>query len=276
MEGGQSSSFDDLVLAGELAREIRDDFTAFVEGRAEYERYGVPWKRGVLFVGPPGNGKTHALRASVRLLGLPCLYVQSLRAKYGDEDHNIATVFARARDVAPCCLIFEDLDAMVTSENRSSFLNQLDGFADASGLLTLATTNHPERLDPAILERPSRFDRKYTFALPALAERERYIRAWSDRLDPAMRVSPADQRALADGSEGFSFAYLKELFLSSMLRWMKAREPGAMGAILRAQLATLRAQMQPKATTERTRGVAGSAFDWIDQRLSRMGEPPTK
>jgi hypothetical protein len=239
----QASSFEDLVLADGLAEEIREDFATFMAARDEYARYGVPWKRGVLFVGPPGNGKTHCLRATVRFLGVPCLYVQSLKAKYGDEDLNIANVFKRAREVSPCCLVFEDLDAMVTPENRSVFLNQLDGFADASGLLTLATTNHPDRLDPAILERPSRFDRKYTFALPGPVERARYIRDWSVRLDEAMRVPDAEQRALVDGTDGFSFAYLKELFLSSMLRWMKAQERGTMGAILRVQLATLRAQM---------------------------------
>ena len=45
------------------------------------------------------------------------------------------------------------------------------------------------------------------------------------------------------GTDGFSFAYLKELFLSAMIRWMKSRETGGMGALLREQLHGLRAQM---------------------------------
>lgn len=265
----QGASFDDLVLAGDLAQEIRDDFTAFLAARDEYARYGVPWKRGVLFVGPPGNGKTRCLLASIRLLGVPCLYVQSLNTQYGDEDLNIAKVFERARQVTPCCLVFEDLDAMINDANRSTFLNQLDGFADASGLLTLATTNHPERLDPAILERPSRFDRKYTFALPGPLERERYIRAWNDRLDPAMRIAADAQRELVAGTDGFSFAYLKELFLSSMLRWMKAREPDTMAAILRGQLAVLTAQMRPPSRPAATpRDVARSVVEWVDRKVT--------
>jgi hypothetical protein len=249
----QSASFDELVLAGNLGEEIRDDFASFMAAREEYVRYGVPWKRGVLFLGPPGNGKTHCLRAVIKFLGVSCLYVQSLKSKYETDDANIAKIFARAHEVTPCCLVFEDLDAMITDENRSVFLNQLDGFANASGLLTLATTNHPENLDAAILERPSRFDRKYTFALPSAMERERYAQSWSARLDPAMRISVEQSLALVEATHGFSFAYLKELFLSSMIRWMKTRESGTMSRIIHEQLAILRSQMTAEPVVAVTR-----------------------
>jgi ATP-dependent 26S proteasome regulatory subunit len=62
---------------------------------------------------------------------------------------------------------------------RTNFLNELDGFAANIGIVTLATTNHPERLDPAILDRPSRFDRKYPFDLPEQPERHAYIVMWN-------------------------------------------------------------------------------------------------
>ncbi len=240
----QKASFDDLVLAGDMAREIQEDFSSFLGAKEEYARYGVPWKRGVLFLGPPGNGKTHCLRAVIRMLDVPCLYVQSLKAPYQPEDANIARVFDRAREITPCCLVFEDLDAMITSENRSTFLNQLDGFANASGMLTLATTNHPEKLDPAILDRPSRFDRKYHFGLPASTERARYVAGWRKRLDRAMDITDDEAERLVADTDGFSFAYLKELFLSSMIRWIRTREEGAMSSVLQAQLRTLRAQMR--------------------------------
>lgn len=274
----QAARFDDLVLAGDMAQEIQQEFQSFLAAREEYARYRVPWKRGVLFVGPPGNGKTHCLRATIRLIGAPCLYVQSLHAPYQSDDENIAKVFARAREVSPCCLVFEDLDAMINDQNRSTFLNQLDGFADASGLLTLATTNHPERLDPAILERPSRFDRKYHFELPGPVERARYIAAWNDRLDPAMRVTDADLRALVEGTDGFSFAYIKELFLSSMLRWARTRTPGAMGHTLQRQLQELRAQMTTTARVEPV--VQDTIREWrrlgesLVARAARWRRPP--
>jgi hypothetical protein len=238
------SSFDDLVLAGDLKERIVEDFTSFLGARAEYERYGVAYKRGVLLLGPPGNGKTHCLRALVKMLALPCIYVTSLKSRYGTEDGNIDAVFARAKEITPCILVFEDLDAMIHDKNRSFFLNKLDGLSNASGLVTLATTNHPARLDPAILERPSRFDRKYHFDLPGALERERYLAQWNARVDAAMRVEPPAVAELVEETEGFSFAYLKELWISAMIRWVHDRKPGAMRAHLRAQLKTLREQMR--------------------------------
>jgi AAA+ superfamily predicted ATPase len=239
----QASTFDDLVLAGSLKSQIVEDFTRFLSSRDEYTRYGVPWKRGVLFVGPPGNGKTHCLRATIKLLGVPCLYVQSLQSRYETEDTSILRVFERARSLNPCCLVFEDLDAMIHGGNRSCFLNQLDGLSHNEGILTLATTNHPDRLDPAIVDRPSRFDRKYHFELPARTERLAYVKLWNAPRDRAMRLSAKEEQALADATDGFSFAYVKELFVSSMVRWMATREPGAMGRVMSEQLVVLREQM---------------------------------
>jgi hypothetical protein len=89
--------------------------------------------------------------------------------------------------------------------------------------------------------------------------------------DAAMRLSADEQRAIVDATAGFSFAYLKELFLSAMLRWMKAREPGTMGAVLDGQLATLRSQMAPVAPpptpSDRALGLARSVVGWVDQNV---------
>jgi hypothetical protein len=239
----QTASFDDLVLAGDQKAKIQADFTSFLRGREEYERYGVPWRRGVLFLGPPGNGKTHCVRAVLKMLEVPILFVQSLRAKYATDDATIEQVFQRAHEITPCCLVFEDLDAMINDGNRSVFLNHLDGLGHLSGVLTIATTNHAERLDPAIVDRPSRFDRKYHFALPALPERLAYLSAWNARLDVAMRIDTRALEELAERTSEFSFAYLKELYVSSMIRWMHDRGAEPMRSILEAQLTELRAQM---------------------------------
>lgn len=69
-------------------------------------------------------------------------------------------IFEKARSEAPCVLILEDLDSLITDQNRSFFLNQLDGLEGNDGLLIIGTTNHFEKLDPALSTRPSRFDRK--------------------------------------------------------------------------------------------------------------------
>src|SRR5207302_4671435 len=176
--------------------------------------------RGILFVGPAGNGKTHAVKALINAMEQPCLYVKSFRVEYRTDEDNIRDVFTRAREAAPCILVLEDLDSLVTPQNRSFFLNELDGFATNIGIVALATTNHPERLDPSILDRPSRFDRKYPFELPALAERQAYIGMWNTSLKPALCLSTIAATQIAALTAGFSFAYLKALFLSSMMRCM--------------------------------------------------------
>ena len=173
----------------------------------------------------------------------PCLYVKSFKAPHGADQFNIRTVFDRARRTAPCILVFEDLDAQLTPQNRSFFLNELDGFAANIGIVTLATTNHPERLDPAILDRPSRFDRKYPFDLPEQPERHAYIVMWNKSLKPALRLSDEGAVKISELTEGFSFAYLKELFLSSMMRWIAKPEQGTMEQVMTGQVNVLREQM---------------------------------
>src|SRR6266705_129237 len=214
----KGATFDNLILRGNLKQEIRDDLVQFFASRTLYEEYGIPWKRGILFIGPPGNGKTHTVKALINAMEQPCLYVKSFKAPHGADQFNIRTVFDRARRTAPCILVFEDLDAQLTPQNRSFFLNELDGFAANIGIVTLATTNHPERLDPAILDRPSRFDRKYPFDLPEQPERYTYIAMWNTTLQETLRISDTAVIRLSEATEGFSFAYLKELFLSSMMR----------------------------------------------------------
>lgn len=68
-------------------------------------------------------------------------------------------IFAKARLLAPCVMILEDLDSLINDRNRSFFLNQLDGIEGNDGLLLIGTTNHFDRLDPGLSARPSRFDR---------------------------------------------------------------------------------------------------------------------
>jgi hypothetical protein len=239
----RAATWDTLILPAALNQQIRADLTGFFAARETYARYGVPWKRGVVLIGPPGNGKTHAVKALVNMLGKPCLYVKSIDADRTHEHGNIRKVFERARNTAPCVLVLEDLDTLVTAENRSVILNELDGFAGNDGILTLATTNYPERLDPAILDRPSRFDRKYHFDLPAHAERAAFIADWNTRLGDEIRLAAADIDAAAAATEDFSFAYLKEFMISATMAWMNQPDATGLASVLTAQITLLRSQM---------------------------------
>lgn len=240
------ATFDNLVLAPGLKEALRSDLTQFFARREVYRQYGVPWKRGILLIGPPGNGKTHTVKALCNALGVPALYLRSLepRGMFGSEHEAISQVFAVARQSAPCLLVLEDLDALLKPTNRSFFLNELDGFAENAGVCVVATTNYPERLDPAILERPSRFDRKYHFALPATLERAGFLRLWNEKQTGALRLTESGLEAVAVATEGFSFAYLKELCLAATMAWINVGEGTAMDTIALEQAELLQAQMQ--------------------------------
>ncbi|MBT9312296.1 AAA family ATPase [Leptothoe kymatousa] len=244
----QNATLDNLVLAGTLKEDIYEDAQRFFESRTMYAEYNVPWKRGLLFIGPPGNGKTHMVKSLVNSLGYPCLYIKSFKTRQSTDTDNMRLAFNRVREAAPCIVVIEDLDALVDDENRSFFLNELDGFALNDGVLMIASTNHPERLDIAILERPSRFDRKYHFDAPNEADRVAYLKLWNQKLKTAMQLSIADIEKIAANSNNFSYAYLKELLLSASMVWVQQRTPGTMASIMDKQLEKLKVQMESESS----------------------------
>jgi len=250
----QAASFADLILADDLKETIRSDFKRFLGACERYERLGIAWRRGALLIGPPGNGKTHCVRALVKELGVSSLYVQSLSHHYQTPEQLWQQVFDRARGLRPCVLVLEDLDSLVTEENRSFFLNQLDGFEQNHGLIVLATTNHPERIDSAIIDRPSRFDRKYHFNLPTLAERRNYLSSWQHRLADDTGWTEDEIDDIASVTEDFSFAYLKELIISSVMTWMHDTTVH-FAHVMTDQVAILASQM--KTETESVSGQNG-------------------
>jgi len=141
-------------------------------------------------------------------------------------------------------------------------LNELDGFAVNTGVVVLATTNHPEKLDSAILERPSRFDRKYYFNLPADGERLEFVASWNTSLEDDLRLSDSVLPRIVDATDGFSFAYLKELFVSSMMQWVGERRRGRMDSLMLDRAVVLREQMNEslsKKQKKREKKKAGKA-----------------
>ena len=242
----QDSSFDDLIMDDDLKQSIRSDFKQFLKSEEHYKKLGIAWRRGAIFIGPPGNGKTHCVRALVKELGVAVLYVQSLSHPHYTSEQLWGQVFERARQLRPCVLVLEDLDSLVKSDNRSYFLNQLDGFEKNHGMIVLATTNYPERIDEGIVDRPSRFDRKYHFDLPTKDERQAFLESWQERLAEETNWQNDEVASVADATDGYSFAYLKELVIGSVMRWLEDGESGFENTIL-TQSKHLKAQMKTEA-----------------------------
>lgn len=213
----EKAKWSDMVLPKNIASILRENAIGFFEAQAAFTQLGLAWKRGLLLTGPPGNGKTQAIRSILQEIRAPRLFIKSI----DDEPDDIETIFTRVRELAPCVVVMEDLDSLIPDSLLSAFLNALDGAEPLEGVLILATTNHPEKLDPAIRSRPSRFDRVLEFTGPGRRERGRMLRKFLWRVPEEARPSRRDLRRLVDLTHGFSFAYLKELAVSSLLAWSR-------------------------------------------------------
>ena len=219
----QKASWDDVILDPGMKSSIIGEVTKFFNSKDRYKKLRVPWKRGIIFHGPPGNGKTISIKAMMHSLydrddPVPTLYVRSL-SSYGGPEYSIRTIFSKARQMAPCFLVFEDLDSIVSDAVRSYFLNEVDGLQNNDGIMMVGSTNHLERLDPGISKRPSRFDRKYLFPDPNMEERVEYCEFWRRKLDGNDDVEFPQilTRAIAGITKGFSFAYIQEAFVAALL-----------------------------------------------------------
>jgi len=277
-EAIQQSQWDDLVLDRGFIEGLKRDTETFFESKGIYESLGITWKRGLLLLGPPGNGKTESIKVLLKESGILSLYVKSFTTDQGAEN-GIRSIFEFARRQAPCILVLEDLDSMVTPEVRAFFLNELDGLEKNDGILTIATSNHPERIDDSILNRPSRFDVKYTYHLPTEKLRKAYIEKWTKKAQglQGLEFSDAFMTEMAEKTEGFSFAFMKELFVSFLLRVAHDKAAGKEGTnmeeVMKEQVVQLIAQIETgknaanEGNTAQTQGMRSRRGMFVSQPM---------
>ncbi len=203
--------WDDVVLPPGFADDIRNNVAGFFRSQGRYRELGLPYRRGFLFTGSPGCGKTLTLKALASTVDATFITVLTRsRVDEGDIHH----AFHLASKHSPAIILLEDLDRLVTSRelSLSYFLNLLDGFKTMDGVLVIATCNDPSQLDPALVHRPSRFDRIWRFPLPKYDQRRQLLRK---KGRPYFSDTALDQAA--HQSNGFSMAYVQEIIVNALL-----------------------------------------------------------
>jgi ATPase family associated with various cellular activities (AAA)/Ankyrin repeats (many copies)/Ankyrin repeats (3 copies) len=218
--GGQLSftpnyDWDSVVLDPSVVRLVRNDFESFFRRERWFREHGLPFRRGYLFYGPPGNGKTTVIKV---MASHPA--ITPLTFDFGSEimnNESLSGFLEEAARNAPSLLIFEDLDrAFVVNDDCDQrpritlqhFLNCIDGVGTQDGLIVVATANNPSMLDAAILKRPGRFDRVIPFRPP-----DNDLRAGYLHLLTRGRLTLQELRAAVLESDGFSFAQLRESYI---------------------------------------------------------------
>ena len=204
----RNSKWEDLFLPEELKTNIRMSVEGFLKSKKVYEDKGIPWKRGMIFYGHPGLGKTSLIKTIISNYDFKPVTISP-----GANEDALMDAFIYAESQSPALLFFEDLDSLLQEINVSLFLNLMDGISSKNGLLVIATANELDKLKANIKERPSRFDRKFEIPQPNFDMAVKYIKKWFGTSLPEKNI-----KLLAECSikYGFSYAYIKELYISSV------------------------------------------------------------
>lgn len=161
--------------------------------------------RGMIFMGPPGTGKTLSGRVMLREAQATFIWISARdfyeTGAFGGFMHG----FELARELAPSVLFVEDVDNWMNEWTTDLLRTEMDGIAQSSGVLTVLTTNYPERLPEALIDRPGRFHDVLRFALPDEKVREVMLRTWLPEADAK------DRGRVVKNTADYSGAHLREL-----------------------------------------------------------------
>lgn len=220
--------FSDVAGIDDARDEIME-VIHLIKRRSSITELGGTIPKGVLLVGPPGNGKTLLAKAIASEAEIPFFEISgsSFVEKYvGTGAARVRSLFKKARKHAPCVVFIDEIDAVGGNRTDSgegaarehnqtlnALLVEMDGASGREGVIVVAATNRKETLDKALL-RPGRFDRTLYIGLPDIKGREEILRVHSRSVKLDAKI---DLHQIARMTSGFSGAELASLLNEAAL-----------------------------------------------------------
>ncbi|MCI5708005.1 ATP-dependent zinc metalloprotease FtsH [Veillonella caviae] len=254
-DGNVKVKFNDVAGAEEAKQEL-SEVVEFLKDPGKFTSIGATIPKGVLLAGPPGTGKTLLAKAVAGEAGVPFFTISGsdfVEMFVGVGASRVRDLFGQAKKNAPCIIFIDEIDAVGRQrgaglggghDEREQTLNQLlvemDGFGANEGIITIAATNRPDILDPALL-RPGRFDRQVVVGRPDLNGREAILKVHARNKPLADDV---DLKIIAKKTPGFTGADLSNLLNEAAL--LAARNNNKVIAMADLEEASEKVSMGPE------------------------------
>jgi transitional endoplasmic reticulum ATPase len=213
--------WEDIGDLEKVKQALREMIEWPLKSPESFDRMGIEPPKGILLYGPPGCGKTLLARAVANESGANFISIKGpevLSKWVGESEKRIRELFRRAKQVAPCIIFLDEIDAlaprrgmytgsMVTETVVAQLLTELSGIEELKGVVVIAATNRPDLVDPALL-RPGRIDRFVLVPAPNEKARLEILKIHTRNMPLAKDV---DLKELAKKTQGFSGADLEAL-----------------------------------------------------------------